>query len=258
MRPPSRFSRGLLPLVVAMRAFRLGLHGWSDPLGTGDMLGNYALAKNMAAGNWFLHNPDLGYPGFQDLGHYPVPDLLGVAVIGALAQVAPSAIAAVNLFSVGTFFAVGAVSYLVFRRLGVQTVFALLASWCFSLLPWHFVRAQGHVYLANYISVPLALLVVWALAKGELERNRRVTTFLLLIGAAAIIGINGVYYALMAALLCVVVLLGRVAALGPRSVGWRSLVLAATVPVVTALAISVSSLVGADSADRHHGGAQPS
>ncbi len=51
------------------------------------MLTVYSFAENVGRGNWFLVNPDLGYPGFQDLGHYPIPDIASIAQIALLAQV---------------------------------------------------------------------------------------------------------------------------------------------------------------------------
>ena len=202
---------GIVPTVVAIRSLGLGWRDWTQPWIGGDMLTTYALAKNLSNGNWFLFNPDVGYPGFQDLGHYPVPDLLNVAAVGILSWLLPSPIAAVNVFAIGTFFAVGAVTYVVFRRLGVEALFALLASWVFALLPWHFIRVHAHVFLSNYVSIPLALLLVDAVARGTLERRRRASTALWYGAAALVVGLSGIYYALMATVLILTVLVVRVA-----------------------------------------------
>jgi hypothetical protein len=233
---------GMVPTVVAIRSLGLGWREWSEPWIGGDMLTTYALAKNLSNGNWFLFNPDVGYPGFQDLGHYPVPDLLNVAAVGALSWLLPSPVAAVNVFAIGTFFGVGAVTYVAFRRLGVDAYLALLASWVFALLPWHFIRVHGHVFLANYVSIPLALLLVDAVARGTLEQMRRRRYLFWYATAALVVGISGIYYALMATALIATVLVVRCARRGIRSVGLRTAAVAALVPASALAAIMVNKL----------------
>lgn len=232
----------MVPTVVAIRSLGLGWRDWSEPWIGGDMLTTYALAKNLANGNWFLFNPDVGYPGFQDLGHYPVPDLLNVAAVGILSWLLPSPIAAVNVFAIGTFFGVGAVTYLVFRRLGVDALFALLASWVLALLPWHFIRVHAHVFLSNYVAIPLSLLLVDAVARGTLERRRRPSTIAWYAAAALVVGTSGIYYALMATVLILTVLVVRVLGDGIRSVGLRTAATAMLVPLFALVAIMVSKL----------------
>ena len=233
-------AAGLLPLLVAVRLVDVGIHGWAIPWAGGDMVTAYALAKNMAAGNWFLFNPDLGFPGVQDLGHYPVPDLLGVAAIGLLTLAVPSPIAAVNLFVVSSFFTIGVATYLVMRRLRVLPVFALLLSWSYTLLPWHFFRSYGHIFLANYLSVPLALLLIDAVARRRLEKDRRAWVLFAYVLAGLVIGINGVYYAFMASVLIGTVLVVGLLVGGARPLGWRTLLISCTVPVATLAAVVVS------------------
>ena len=137
------FGAGAVALVVALLTLGIGIHNWSLPWAEGDMLMMYSFAENMSRGHWFLHNPDLGFPGFQDQGHYPIPDLIPMALIALIVQVAPTAISAVNLFSAFTFFSVAFVTTATFRLLGVGRLAAFAAGFCFSVLPWHFNRAGG-------------------------------------------------------------------------------------------------------------------
>lgn len=233
---------GLVAVVIAMWAMGVGPTSIGIPWGDGDMVTTYAFTENVSRGHWFLVNPDLGYPGFQDQGHFPLPDLLPVAMLTVLSHLTPSAVAAANLFTLGTFFTVAAASYLLLRYESVSTPFAAVISVAFAVLPWHFGRAGGHVFLAGYLSVPAALFLIALVARRRLDRPRARWVFPTAIAAAVAVGANGVYYALMTTLLLGVVLL--VTTLYPRiSIpGWRTLVVSALVPITTGVAIVVNAV----------------
>ena len=198
----------------------------------------YSLAENIGRGHWFLVNPDLGYPGFQDLGHYPIPDIASIAQIALLAQVSGSPIWAVNAFALGTFFTVAVAFYAAARIEGVSRPIAVVLAVAFSVLPWHFVRATGHVFLASYMSVPLAIALISVVARRRLDRGPSVGLVLLAGGAAVVVGANGIYYALLTTMLLVAVLVLAAARSGMP--GWRTLGVAVLVPLSTAASIAVS------------------
>lgn len=206
----------------------------------GDALGVYSYAVNLSRGRWFLFNPDLGYPGFQDHGHWPLTDLVSLGQIGALAQVMPP-IMAVNVFTLGTFFTVAAAGYLASRYAGVTAVVAFVTALSLSLVPWHFERSGGHLFLASYMSVPLALFLVTAVARGALDRPRP-RLLVVALAAAVIIGANGVYYALMAT-----ILLATAVAFGSLRVrrftaSWRALLVIAAIPGTLAAILVVNMM----------------
>lgn len=233
---------GVVAVAIAMWAMGVGLRSIGVPWGDGDMVTTYAFTENLRRGHWFLINPDLGYPAFQDQGHFPVPDLLPVAMLSALSHVAPSSVAAANLFTLSTFFTVAAATYLVLRWESVSRSFAVVIAVAFAVLPWHFVRAGGHVFLAGYLSVPAALFLISLVARRRLDRPRARWVVLVAFVAAIAVGANGVYYALMTTLLLGVVLI--ITTLYPRFSfpGWRTLLVSAMVPLTTVAAVAVNVL----------------
>ena len=222
---------GLFSVGVAMWAMGVRPSSLGIPWGQGDLVPVYSYAENLRRGHWFLTNPDLGYPGFQDHGHFPVTDLFSIAQLAVLAHLTPSAIAAVNVFILGTFLTVAVATYLVLRWEAVAMPFAAAIAIAFAVLPWHFVRATSHVFLASYMSVPLALFLVGLLASRRLQRTSSRWLFPTAIAVAVIVGTNGIYFALMATVLMAVVLI--VSALWPKRSwpGWRAVVVAAVVPL---------------------------
>ncbi|MBF4561672.1 hypothetical protein ITJ43_05925 [Microbacterium sp. VKM Ac-2870] len=233
---------GFVSVAIAMWATGVRLGSLDVPWGDGDLIPVYSYAESLRRGHWFLINPDLGFPGFQDHGHFPVTDLLSMLQIAVLAHLTPSAIAAVNVFALGTFFTVAVATYLVFRWESVDRVFAASMAIAFAVLPWHFVRASSHVFLASYVSVPLALFLVSLIARRRLERPRPRWVLPIAVVAAVIIGANGVYYALMTTILMMVVLV--VTRLWPRRSwpGWRTLLVIALVPLTTLVAVLINAL----------------
>lgn len=231
---------GLVPLVVALWATGLRPGDLRLPLAGGDVLPLYSYARNMAKGNFYLWNPDLGFPYFQDGGQFPVTDLTGVAQLGVLANLLRDPVLAVNLFTFAGFAVVGVGTYLAFRLLGVRIRFAVPLAWCAALMPWHFARAGGHVFLSYYLAVPLALLLVGAIAAGATARR----SWWALVGyllCALAVGWGGIYYAVMACFLILAALVGRVLRFGWSAIAdWRTLVIAATVPAAVVFAIALN------------------
>lgn len=232
---------GLVSVLIAMWAMGIRPSNLGVPWGEGDLLAVYAYAENLSRGHWFLINPDLGYPGFQDHGHFPVTDLLSIAQIALLAVLTQSPVLAVNLFTLGTFFTVATAFYLVLRWESVTRPFAAVIAIAFAVLPWHLERAAGHIFLASYMSIPLALFLVGLVARRRLERTRGKWVLATAIVAAIAVGANGVYYALMTTMLMGVVLL--VTALWPRISlpGWRTILVTVLVPATTIGAVLLNA-----------------
>lgn len=233
---------GLVAVIIAAWALGVGLRSIGVPWGDGDMVTTYAFTENLRRGHWFLVNPDLGFPAFQDQGHFPVPDLLPIAMLTVLSHITPSAVAAANIFNLGTFFTVAAGTYLLLRWESVAKPFSAVIAIAFAVLPWHFVRSGGHVFLAGYVSVPAALFLVGLVARRNLEKPRSRWLFPMAIVAAIVVGSNGVYYSLMTTLLLGVVLL--ITTVYPRFSfpRWRTLLVCALVPLTTMVAVLVNRM----------------
>ena len=80
----------------------------------------------------------------------------------------------INVFFLLTFPLVGLAAYLVLRRLTLSPNVAIVCSILYALLPYHFLRGEGHLLLSAYYAVPLgAWLVLSVLADRPLFGTRR-------------------------------------------------------------------------------------
>ncbi|NDC54569.1 MAG: hypothetical protein EBZ74_09835 [Planctomycetia bacterium] len=127
--------------------------------GTGDAACMTAIAKGFLEQGGIYHNPWLGAPGIQELFDFPNSDLLNWMVLRGLVLFAGQPVTATHLFLLGSFALAAATAALVALRLRVLPPAALFVGVCFSLLPYHFYRGVGHLFLANYFMVPVAVLI---------------------------------------------------------------------------------------------------
>ncbi|MBM3660615.1 MAG: hypothetical protein FJW95_14095 [Actinobacteria bacterium] len=178
------------------------------------------LAKTAVDHGWFLSNPSLGWPFGQALHEFPQTlDNLNLIVLQVLAWVTGNPFATVNLFFVLTFVGVSVSAFLVARRLGCSRLAAAVAALLYTFLPFHFARGTPHLFLSAYWLVPLiGLLLVQVVssrppftADADSARGWRVhwrsRSSVLWILACAGLASTGSYYAALAMVLVLVVVL---------------------------------------------------
>ena len=140
---------------------------WNGGLGTpityfGDGLYYAGITKSIIDHGWYFTDPSLGAP----LGHvvydYPLGyDNLHLVTIRALAWVSSNPFVVNNLFLYLTFPAVFLSSWFVLRRLGFSKPVAWVIGVVYTILPYHFWRADLHLMLSAYYVVPLGALLLY-------------------------------------------------------------------------------------------------
>ncbi len=133
-----------------------------DPNGDATLIG--AMVKTITERGWYQSQPRLGAPFGQKFYDFPhggeTLQLLGIKVIATFVE--PFGLT-MNLYYLGGFGVVAAVTFLVLRHLRFGYLIAAIGSLIYTFLPYHFVHAEAHLYRSTYYSVPLAcLLLVWA------------------------------------------------------------------------------------------------
>lgn len=159
---------GVLSSIVTYISLRLWHLTITVPmLYTGDALPMAAHVKTVLKEGWFQYEPNLGAPTGELYYDFPQADnfhLIGIKVIGWFV---PDWAASMNIYYLLGFplAALAAVWFL--RVVGVSRVLSVALAVVFAIAPYHFVRGEAHLYLASYYPVPLALvLLVWVF-RGE-------------------------------------------------------------------------------------------
>jgi len=165
---------------------------------SGDATFTAAVVKHVVDDGALWENDELGAPRGQELYDFPVfaGDNVQLALVRAIGVVVRDPIVAFNLFYLLTFPLAALTAFLVLRRLGVGLPGSLVASVLFSLLPYHFLRGEDHLFLAAYWAVPLGcFLVLSVLEDAPLVSPFRSRRTLAILAACVVIGAAAVYYA---------------------------------------------------------------
>lgn len=140
---------------------------------TGDALPTAAHVKTVLQQGWFEYEPHLGAPRGEIYFDFPQADnfhLIAVKVIGLFTDQWPVAL---NVyFLIG--FPLAAISAVWFLRVvGVSRPLTIVLATLFAIAPYHYSRGEAHLYLASYYPIPLALVILLWVLRGERIWTRR-------------------------------------------------------------------------------------
>ena len=203
----------LVAAALGAALFVIGF-GWhmgrlKVPLGSGDMLQPYVIAKL-----WGDHTPfgnnTFGYPFGMNLSYFPTADVTQNTVAGAIAAITHNPFLGINLVHALSFPIVALAALWVFRLVGVRGPVAIVSSLAFTAIPFHWLRLE-HFYLGTIYSAVIGVGLALLIGSGEVARRlageRRRATIVLLVLLSAVVATSGIYYACFAILLCMVALL---------------------------------------------------
>lgn len=135
----------------------------------GDALAVGAHMKTTLETGWYEYQPLLGAPYGQTYNDFPTADnlhLVAAKILGLFTDQWPVVL---NLYFIIGFplAALGAVWFL--RTVGVSRLLTMALAVVFAIAPYHFMRGEGHLWLASYYAVPLGIgLIVIVLSGGRL------------------------------------------------------------------------------------------
>jgi hypothetical protein len=156
-------------LFWALRLWRADLH---IPFGNAvpsvhDVEFNGMLVKSMVDTGWCMRNRFLGAPFEMQLYDSPPFDNLSMSMMKPISLFTSNYGAILNLYFLLTFPLTVIASLVAFRTFHISYPSAIVASTLFAFMPYHFMRGEGHIFLAAYYPVPLiAMVIVW-IALGE-------------------------------------------------------------------------------------------
>lgn len=206
----------LAAAVLALAAVWIGLDlahlDWRVPLNySGDALAVASHYKTIIETGWFTHQDELGAPYGQFYSDYPQADNLHFLIANVLRVFTGDFGVLMNVYFVLGFplAAMAAVWFL--RLVGVSRTLAVALAVVYALAPYHFVKGQGHLFLATYFVVPLALGIVWLVATGRPLWSRRIVSARNLgtLGILVVLGTASSYYSIFVALVLAVVGLAK-------------------------------------------------
>lgn len=205
-------ASALVATGISLLVFAQPITGLRSAWGTGDLLSS-AVNVEYWRGFTYAVTTHAGYPLGMNLNLVSALDVTGNMVAAGLAKLADSPFVGVNLLLVLSFPAVAAATYVVLRMAGLGktrpgALLAIALSVAYALIPYHWARGLGHVYLATMlpgvVTVALALLVGRGGLRSWLRQGTptgRVLRLVIVVAMVLVCALSGLYAAVFAVLL---------------------------------------------------------
>jgi phosphoglycerol transferase len=203
----------LLILIWVMRLWKADL---AVPFRYGgDAVAVNALIKGLVDNGWYLHNRFLSLPTGLDFHDFPMAETTHFLLIKLISLWTSDSTVIINIYYLLTFPLTVVTSLFVFRQFKIPYPAATVGRLLFAFLPYHFLRGEMHLFLASYYLIPLMVMVVLWICRGELlpdhgdGQSKAVTEWtsskvIMSIAICILVASGGVYYAYFAGFfLCV-------------------------------------------------------
>jgi phosphoglycerol transferase len=129
---------------------------------TADQLFSAVIVKTIIDNGWVWHNSLIGMPSGMDIYDFPSYNNLDYLIIKAIALFTSDYASVLNLFFLLTFPLATITAIYALRRFRLSWPPAILGGLLFTFVPFHFLRGEGHLFLASYMTVPLAcMMILW-------------------------------------------------------------------------------------------------
>jgi hypothetical protein len=209
-------------------------------------------AKWLIESPWIFFNPHLGMPFGSTMFNYAQPDVFHYLTVKLLGLTTRHFGLVMNLFYLLSFPATCLCTLYVLRQFRMGYPAALLGSFLYTFLPYHFMRGESHAFLAAYYLVPFIALLIFRVASesppllraGSIRLDWRQNGSIATLIICVIAGSSGVYYAFFACFLILVAALATAAARRRLAPLLSAFVMVSVIAAVVLLCLSPHLFLG--------------
>ncbi len=219
----------LVSFALSLIVFGPLLGKLGKPWAAGDMLSTYVNTVNW---DWWHYavTTTYGFPDGMNLAYFPGVDITENLFAQIVNAITGNPYTGINVLLVFSFPLVAALAYLAIRIVGLKGPLAIALAASFSLIPYHFGRGLGHMYLATMYAGVTAVILALLIGTGQLQhryavaskRGRIWLTFAIAL-LVIVTAVSGIYYAAFGLILGAAALLWRIA----KHDNWKTVGLAA-------------------------------
>ncbi|MDA9227360.1 hypothetical protein N9P34_02255, partial [Actinomycetota bacterium] len=200
------FLAFFLSLIALAPALRNITSAW----GAGDTLSSYVNA-NQWNGLWFSNSKEFGYPFGMNSNLFPSIDITQNSFAHLVSMIFANPYLGINLLLVLSFPLVGSLAYISIRLTGLRGPLAIALAISFTMIPFHFSRGIGHIYLGVLYSAVTAVILAQLIGSGRVNnwltrdpvRSRRntVSKRVALVVLVLVTAWSGIYFAVFGLIL---------------------------------------------------------
>lgn len=175
----SILKRSIFPLLVSLASLLVGMTllrvfswdlsiPWNYPVLPGDQVWQLTLSKTLLDNGWILQNQYLGAPEIAQWYGNPAAQTssLHSVLMLFLSLFIDDAVRVQQVYYLLNFPMIALTSFIACRLLGISRIGAAAAAILFPFIAYRF-NFSIYAYLANYFAVPLALVPVYWVLKGD-------------------------------------------------------------------------------------------
>ncbi|WP_456846466.1 hypothetical protein [Cellulomonas sp. P5_C6] len=133
----------------------------------GDAIAVSAHVKTTLQTGWYEYQPLLGAPAGQSYHDYPAADNLHLLIMKMMGWVLQDWAVTLNVYFLIGFPLAALTGMVFFRAVRVGRISSAALAILFALAPYHFMRSEDHLFLASYYPVPLGLILVVRVLRGQ-------------------------------------------------------------------------------------------
>ena len=200
----------LLSFLLSLIAIAPALRNIASAWGAGDTLSSYVNA-NQWNWLWFSNSTSFGYPLGMNSNLFPSIDITQNTFAQLVNTITGNPYLGINLLLVLSFPLVGALAYISIRLTGLRGPLAVALAVSFTMIPFHFSRGLGHIYLGVLYSAVTAVILAQLIGSGRVNnwlkhdqmRSRRTTVGkrAALVALVLVTAWSGIYFAVFALIL---------------------------------------------------------
>jgi len=167
------------------------------------------IIKTVVDTGWFFSNSFVGLPHIKGqfvIHDFPIhADSFNILVIKVIALFSSNVFEIGNYYFIFTFCFCAFSAFLALKNFGISNFISVLIAILFAFTPYHFVRCTSHLFLSNYGSIPLSIMVVMWILNDKIsflkfDSKRKICLscnkyFIYSSLIAIFLACNGVYYA---------------------------------------------------------------
>jgi phosphoglycerol transferase len=163
----------ILAALGAMLAAAFSLQLWHLHLHipmtyTWDGIFTEMIVKSAVNGGWIFTNHSLGAPLGTQLFDYPLgTDNLHWLIVKLMGIVTNNPARVMNVFFLLTFPADAIAGYAVFRWLRISVPASVVCSILFAVAPYHLLQGEEHIFLSEYVAVPIGAYLILSVLDGS-------------------------------------------------------------------------------------------
>lgn len=166
--------------ITSIFTFCIIVHIWNMDLSipfvyAGDLSGLLNLVHSVIRKESWWHFDGLGTPFYTNMWRQMMDGVLPNILIFHIAKIFKGAGYGINLYYIASYGLSSMCSYYMLRKSNIEQVYSLVGAVLYALIPGHFLRNEGHLYVGSCFAIPLIIVTAINLYSGKMCKTEYIS-----------------------------------------------------------------------------------